>query len=425
MKNITTVILAAGRSTRFISSKSKLTHELAGLPIVSHVYNSAMKISGKNIIVVCNKENYKELKTILTGCKLVIQKNQKGTADAVETAKPYIKTKNFIILFGDVPLITDKSLIKLIKIFKNNNSGSMIAFKSSKPKGYGRVILKNNKVEKVIEEINTSDSEKLIELCNSGIMIIKKSIFFKNIKLIKYNKKKKERYLTDIFQIYFKKNNPFSYIISSEDEMSGVNNLFDYNKVDRIFQNRLINKFLNKGVLIKKPETSYFSYDTKIGKKVTIEQNVNIRNCVSIKSGTTIKSFSDLDGVVIGENCSIGPHARIRPNSKINKNAKIGNYVEIKNSSVGNKSSISHLSYIGDTKVGNDVNIGAGCITCNYDGVKKNKTIIGDKSFIGSNTSLIAPVKIGKNVKIGAGSVINKDIPTNKLAIRRSQLKIY
>ena len=332
---------------------------------------------------------------------------------------------SFIVLFGDVPLITDKSLIKLIKIFKNNNSGSMIAFNSSKPKGYGRVILKNNKVEKVIEEINTSDSEKLIELCNSGIMIIKKSIFFKNIKLIKYNKKKKERYLTDIFQIYFKKNNPFSYIISSEDEMSGVNNLFDYNKVDRIFQNRLINKFLNKGVLIKKPETSYFSYDTKIGKKVTIEQNVNIRNCVSIKSGTTIKSFSDLDGVVIGENCSIGPHARIRPNSKINKNAKIGNYVEIKNSSVGNKSSISHLSYIGDTKVGNDVNIGAGCITCNYDGVKKNKTIIGDKSFIGSNTSLIAPVKIGKNVKIGAGSVINKDIPTNKLAIRRSQLKIY
>jgi len=425
MKNIATVILAAGRSTRFISNKSKLTQELAGLPIVSHVYNVAKKISGKNIIIVCNKENYKELEFLFDNCKLVIQNTQKGTADAIETAKPHIKTDNFIVLFGDVPLITDKSLKKLIGSFKKNNSGSMIAFKSLNPKGYGRVILKNNKVEKVVEEINTNTSEKKIDLCNSGIMLIKKSVFYNNVKLIKYNKKKKERYLTDIFEIYFKKNIPFSFSISSEDEMSGINNLFDFNKVDNLLQNKLINKFLNQGVLIKNPETSYFSYDTKIAKKVTIEPNVIIRSNVSIKSGTTIKSFSDLDGVAIDENCSIGPHARIRSNSKINKNCKIGNYVEIKNSTVGNNTSISHLSYVGDSKVGNEVNIGAGCITCNYDGVKKNKTIIGNKSFIGSNSSLIAPVKIGKNVKIAAGSVINKDIPTNKLAIRRSKLNIY
>ena len=425
MKNITTVILAAGRSTRFISNKSKLTQELAGLPIISHAYNAAKKISGKNIIVVCNKENYQELKFFLDNCKLIIQKTQKGTADAIETAKPHIKTDNFIVLFGDVPLITDKSLKKLIESFKKNNSGSMIAFKSSNPKGYGRVILKNNKVEKVVEEINTTTSEKQIDLCNSGIMLIKKSVFYNNVKLIKYNKKKKERYLTDIFEIYFKKNIPFSFSISSEDEMSGINNLFDFNKVDNILQNKLVNKFLNQGVLIKKPETCYFSYDTKIAKKVTIEPNVIIRSNVSIKSGTTIKSFSDLDGVAIDENCSIGPHARIRSNSKINKNCKIGNYVEIKNSTIGNKTSISHLSYVGDSKVGNEVNIGAGCITCNFDGVKKNKTFIGKKAFIGSNTSLIAPVKIGNNVKIGAGSVINKDIPTNKLAIRRSKLRIY
>ncbi|MBD1147608.1 bifunctional UDP-N-acetylglucosamine diphosphorylase/glucosamine-1-phosphate N-acetyltransferase GlmU [Pelagibacterales bacterium SAG-MED31] len=425
MKNITTVILAAGRSTRFISNKSKLTHELAGLPIVSHVYKSAKKVSKKNIVVVCNMENYEELKILLGDCKLVIQKNQKGTADAIETAKPHIKSDSFIVLFGDVPLITDKSLKKLINSFKDNNSGSMIAFKSKNPKGYGRVILKNNKVEKVVEEINTTSSEKQINLCNSGIMLIKTSVFFNNVKLIKYNKKKKEKYLTDIFEIYFKKNIPFNFSISTEDEMSGINNLFDFNKVDNLLQKKLVNKFLKQGVLIKKPETSYFSFDTKIAKKVTIEPNVIIRSNVFIKAGTLIKSFSDLDGVVIDENCSIGPHARIRSNSKINKNCKIGNYVEIKNSTVGNKTSISHLSYIGDSEVGNEVNIGAGCITCNYDGVKKNQTIIGNKSFIGSNTSLIAPVKIGNNVRIGAGSVINKDIPTNKLAIRRSKLKIY
>ena len=424
MKNITTVILAAGKSTRFISNKSKLTQELAGLPVVSHVYNTAKKISGKNIIVVCNKENHNELSSLLKNCKFVIQKNQKGTADAIEAAKSSIKTQNFIILFGDVPLISDNSLKRLIKNFKNK-VGSMIVFKSLKPHGYGRVILENNKVVKVVEEIHTSKSEKLIELCNSGIMLVNKSIFFKLIQQIKFRKIKKERYLTDIFEIYFKKKIPFTFIQAEEEEMSGINTLLDFNKVDKILQKRLVRKFLNNGVLIKKPETCYFSYDTKIQSKVIIEPNVTIRNKVSIKSGSIIKNFSDLEGILVKENCSIGPHARLRPNSTIGKNCKIGNYVEIKSSIIGNDTNISHLSYIGDSNVGSQVNIGAGCITCNYDGVKKNKTFIGNKAFIGSNSSLVAPVKIGNNVRIGAGSVINKDIPRNKLAVRRSKLKIY
>ena len=424
MKNITTVILAAGKSTRFISKKSKLTQELAGLPIVSHVYNTAKKISGKNIIVVCNKENHNELSSLLKNCKFVIQKNQKGTADAIEAAKSSIKTQNFIILFGDVPLISDNSLKRLIKNFKNK-VGSMIAFKSLKPHGYGRVILEKNKVVEVVEEIHTSKSEKLIELCNSGIMLVNKSIFFKLIKQIKFRKIKKERYLTDIFEIYFKQKIPFTFIQAEEEEMSGINTLLDFNKVDKILQKRLVTKFLNNGVLIKKPETCYFSYDTKIQSKVIIEPNVTIRNKVSIKSGSIIKNFSDLEGILVKENCSIGPHARLRPNSTIGKNCKIGNYVEIKSSIIGNDTNISHLSYIGDSNVGSQVNIGAGCITCNYDGVKKNKTFIGNKAFIGSNSSLVAPVKIGNNVRIGAGSVINKDIPRNKLAVRRSKLKIY
>ena len=424
MKNITTVILAAGKSTRFISKKSKLTQELAGLPIVSHVYNTAKKISGKNIIVVCNKENHNELSSLLKNCKFVIQKNQKGTADAIEAAKSSIKTQNFIILFGDVPLISDNSLKRLIKNFKNK-VGSMILFKSLKPHGYGRVILEKNKVVKVVEEIHTSKSEKLIELCNSGIMLVNKSIFFKLIQQIKFRKIKKERYLTDIFEIYFKKKIPFTFIQAEEEEMSGINTLLDFNKVDKILQKRLVRKFLNNGVLIKKPETCYFSYDTKIQSKVIIEPNVTIRNKVSIKSGSIIKNFSDLEGILVKENCSIGPHARLRPNSTIGKNCKIGNYVEIKSSIIGNDTNISHLSYIGDSNVGSQVNIGAGCITCNYDGVKKNKTFIGNKAFIGSNSSLVAPVKIGNNVRIGAGSVINKDIPRNKLAVRRSKLKIY
>ena len=296
MKNITTVILAAGRSTRFLSTKSKLTQELAGLPIISHVYNTAKKISGKNILVVCNKDNHNELKNILIDCKFVIQKFQKGTADAIEVAKSSIKTKNFIILFGDVPLITDKALKKLINSFKKNNIASMILFKSSKPKGYGRIILNNKKIMNVVEEINTTESEKLIELCNSGIMMVNKDIFYKKIKLIKVNKRKKEKFLTDIFNIYFNHNIPYVFSLSTEEEMSGVNNLFDFNKVYNLLQNRLVNNFLSQGVLILKPETSYFSYDTKIEKKVIVEPNVNIRKNVSIKSLNYHQKFFRIRG---------------------------------------------------------------------------------------------------------------------------------
>ena len=425
MKSITTVILAAGRSKRFVAKKSKLTQELAGLPIILHVYNIAKKISGKNIVLVCNNENIEELKAIITECTFVIQKSQKGTADAIETAKLSIKTKNFIVLFGDVPLVTNSSIKKLINSFKLNNIASMVLFKTSKSKGYGRVIINNKKIEKVIEEIDATVPEKLIEFCNSGIMMINKDIFFKNSKLIRTNKKKKEKFITDIFNIYFQQQRPFNYSISSEEEMSGINNLFDFNKVEMLMQKILVNKFLNQGVLIKNPETSYFSYDAKIGKKVIIESNVNIRKNVSIHSGTIIKNFSDIEGVIIKNDCSIGPHARIRPFFFFLKNCKIGNYVEIKNSTVGKSTSISHLTYVGDSKVGNNVNIGAGCVTCNYDGVKKHTTTIGNNSFVGSNTSLIAPIKIGNNVKIAAGSVINKNISNNKLAIRRPKLKIY
>ena len=206
--------------------------------------------------------------------------------------------------------------------------------------------------------------------------------------------------------------------------MLGINTLEDYNKVNIILQKNYINKFINSGVHFLKPETCYLTYDTKIEPKVIIESNVTIKERTIIKKGTTIKSNSYLEGVTISENCSIGPSARIRPNSVIGKNSKIGNYVEIKNSNIGKNVSIAHLSYVGDTVIGNKVNIGAGTITCNYDGRKKNKTIIKDNVFIGSNTSLIAPLVIETNSKIGAGSVITKNIPKRSLAIERSDLKI-
>jgi len=299
----------------------------------------------------------------------------------------------------------------------------MIAFQASDPFGYGRIKIKSNKVLKVVEDFYTNNEEQKIKLCNSGVLLVKSNLFFKNLSQIKINNIKKEKFLPDIFEIYFHQNKPFSYILCSEDEMLGVNTLDDFIKIDAIYQHTLVNKLIKKGVLIINPESCRLSFDTKIEKGVTIETNVVIKEKVKIAKGTTIKSHSYIQGTIIRENCSIGPYARIRPSSIISKNAKIGNYVEIKNSIVGDSSSIAHLSYIGDTEIGKKVNIGAGTITCNFDGKNKHRTIIKDGAFIGSNSSLVAPIIINKNAKIAAGSVINKDIPAKYLAIERSKLK--
>ena len=425
MSNISTVILAAGKSTRFKSTKGKLLQDLAGLPIIAHVFNIARKISGKKIIIVCNKNNIRELKSLFSDCLFVIQKKQDGTANAILAAKPYLHNKNFLILFGDVPLISLKNIKKLINKFKNNKtSGSMIAFQTSNPSGYGRVKTKNNNVLKVVEDFNTNNEEQKIILCNSGVLLVKSNLFFKNLSEIKVNKIKKEKFLPDIFEIFFHQNKPFSYVLCSEEEMLGVNTLEDFIKIDLIYQHSLIHKLTKKGVVIINPKSCRLSFDTEIEKGVIIESNVVIKDKVRIAKGTIIKSHSYIQGTLIKKHCSIGPYARIRPSSIIHNNAKIGNFVEIKNSIVGDSSSISHLSYIGDSKIGKKVNIGAGTITCNFDGKNKHITIIKDGAFIGSNSSLIAPIIINKNAKIAAGSVINKDIPAKYLAIERSKLKI-
>ena len=425
MSNITTVILAAGKSTRFKATTSKLIYPLCGLPIISHVYSVAKKISGKKVIVVCNKENINELKSILKDCVFVIQNQQRGTADAIDQAKNKINSKHVLVLFGDTPLITLSSIKKLINKFLSSKAkASLIAFRTQKPFGYGRLVIKNNVFEEIIEEINLNVYQKKINLCNSGILIAEKKILFENTKNIKINKIKKEKYLPDIFKILHSNKFNTNYIECNEDEMLGINTLEDFNNVQRILQKQYIDKFIKIGVNFLKPNTCYLSYDTKIEPNVIIESNVTIKEKTIIKKHTIIKSNSYLEGVTIGEKCNIGPSARLRPKTIIDKNSKVGNFVEIKNSKIGKKVSIAHLSYVGDTNIGNNVNIGAGTITCNYDGKKKHKTIIKDNVFIGSNSSLIAPIIIEANSKVGAGSVISKNIPKGSLALERSGLKI-
>ena len=425
MKNISTVILAAGNSSRFKHAKSKIYQDLAGLSIIGHVYNVAKRISKENIIFVCNQNNYSDLKKLFPNAKFVIQKKQKGTADAVYQARKYLKNKNILILFGDVPLIRNKSIDKLILNFYNNDSiGAMIAFKTDCPFGYGRVTIEGKYVSNVVEELNATNSEKEIQLCNSGIILCNANLLFANIPKVSNKNSKKEKYLPDIFSIFKKINKSFTYIISSEEEMLGINTIKDYIKIDTIYQKILKNRIIEGGVILIEPDSIRISYDTKIKKGSIVEPYVIIKNSVSIESEVIIKSFSNLEGCIVNSNSLIGPSARIRSNTQIGKNVKIGNYVEIKNSKIGNNTSISHLSYIGDSKIGDNVNIGAGSITCNYDGKKKNKTIIENDVFVGSNCSLVSPLKIGAGSTIGAGSVITMNIPKNHLALERSEVKI-
>jgi len=425
MKNISTVILAAGKSSRFKHSKSKIYQDLGGLSIIEHVYKIAEKVSKEQVIFVCNESNIDELRCLFPKAKFVIQKLQKGTADAINHAKKYLMNRNVLILFGDVPLISLGSIKKLISNFKKNNSiGSMIAFKTDKPSGYGRVLTEDKYISNIIEELHATKIQKKIRLCNSGVMLCNVKLLFDNIAKISSRNVNKEKYLPDILNIFFKMNKNFTYIICSEDEMLGVNTIKDLIKIDSIYQQRLTNKFIQSGVIFYQPDSIRLNYDTKIKPGVTVEPYVIFKKGVILEKDVKIKSYSVLEGCKINSNSSIGPSARIRPKSQIGNNVKIGNYVEIKNSKIGNKVSISHLSYIGDSHIGNNVNIGAGTITCNYDGKKKNKTIIENNVFIGSNCSLIAPIKIGTKSTIGAGSVITKNIPSYSLAFERTAVQI-
>ena len=425
MKKISTVILAAGKSSRFKHSKSKIYQDLAGLSVIEHVYQVAKKVSNENIILVCNKNNNDELKKLFPKAKFVVQKEQKGTADAIYQAKKYLKNSNVLILFGDVPLITIQNINKLITSFKKNNLiGSMIAFKSENPSGYGRVINDGNYVLDVVEELNATNIQKNIKLCNSGVMLCNSNLLFENISKISNQNIKKEKLLPDIFSIFNKLNNRFNYILVSEECMLGVNTIKDFVKIDEIYQKKLKHKMMEKGVILYQPNTTRVSYDTRIKKGTIVHPHVIFQKNVIIESDVVINSHTVLEGCKINSNSSVGPSARIRPETLIGNKVKIGNFVEIKNSKIGNNTSISHLSYIGDSQIGENVNIGAGTITCNYDGKKKNKTIIEDGVFVGSNCSLVAPLIIGSYSTVGAGSVITKSIPKNHLALERSELKI-
>jgi len=419
MNNLEIVILAAGKGTRMNSSIPKVLHPLGGKPIIEHVLDTARSLKPKKIHLVLNKEIKNEFVHLKNKINLIIQKKQLGTGDAVNVAiKSFQKNSNILVLYGDVPLTHSSTLKKIIKFKKNEIN--ILCFNKEEQNNYGKVVLgTNGLVNEIIEQKELKRKENFY-LCNSGIFSIHSSLLQKLMPKINNKNMKKEYYLTDIFKMASNSDIKIKSVITSEKEVQGINDKKDLAMAENEFQENLRAKHLKAGVTMHDPSTVYLSEDTKIGKDVTIHPFVVIGKNVKILNGAEIYSFSHLEDCKIGKSTSIGPYARIRPGTQINDQTKVGNFVEVKNSTIDTNSKINHLSYVGDSIIGKNVNVGAGTITCNYDGKAKYKTVIKDNAFIGSNSSLVAPLEVGKNAYIGSGSTITKKVKQDSLAVERS-----
>ena len=424
--SFTAIILAAGKGSRMKSSLSKPLHKIAGLEMISWVIDAATSAGAEHIIPVISDDT-PELAAFLSGYSLAIQKNQKGTADAVMAALPHFKNlaQPILVLYADTPFINKDIMRELLDKIKSGSDICVLGFTAENPNGYGRLVTSSNgSLQSIIEDSEASTSEKMIKNVNAGIMAFNGSIIEENIKKITPSNSRKEYFLTDIVSVGYKNKLSVDYILTGKEYVIGINTLEQLAIAEAVAQNNLRRKAMLSGVTMIAPETVFLQKDTIIGQDVIIEPNVVIAGGVSIARNCHIKSFCHLEKCSIGEGNIIGPFARIRPDTVTSQNVKIGNFVEVKKSTIGVSAKVNHLSYIGDTEIGDNANIGAGTITCNYDGYRKYQTKIGEGAFIGSNTALIAPVNIGNNAIIGAGSTITQNVPNTGLSISRSKQTI-
>ncbi|AIL65430.1 Bifunctional protein GlmU [Rickettsiales bacterium Ac37b] len=428
---VSVVILAAGHSRRMHSNTPKILHKLASRELISYVVDVATTLLPEQIITIINP-NHTIVKDFLhkfyPNIILCNQPNPVGTGHAVLCSLPIISedVEYIIILFGDTPFITHNTLNNLLTILQKNQNHvlGLLGFRANNPAGYGRLVIQDNHLTEVIESKDIESDQFLYNLCNSGVMIIKRDKLEELLSSLDNKNNQNEFYLTDLVKIATNKGYSCTYLETEEEEVLGINDKAQLAHAEQIQQNRLRTYFLKEGVTLLNPDSITFSYDTVIDQDVTIHPHVVFGTKVKIENNVEIKSFCHIEGATLKSHTIIGPFARIRPTTIIEEHSKIGNFVEIKNSHIANNSKINHLSYIGDTTVGYNTNIGAGTITCNYDGINKYKTTIGNNVFIGSNSSLIAPITISDNSLIGAGSTININIPENALAISRTSPRI-
>ena len=441
MQTINVVVLAAGKGTRMFSSLPKVLHKLAGRPLLQHVLDTAAQLTDTTTQIVIG-HGADLVRQVVADQKVncVVQEQQLGTAHAVHQALPHLEQHAMaLVLYGDVPLVQVSTLDKLLKA-AGQNSMAVLTCNVANPTGLGRIVRnENGEISAIVEHKDATASQKAIKEINTGMMAIPVQRLRQWLPRIKTNNAQGEYYLTDIVELALADGcQVHTSVCDDEQEVAGINNRLQLAALERHFQQREARKLLLAGVTLRDPSrfdlrgtltagqdveidiNVILSGTVSLGSNVIIGANCELKNC-QIGNGTVINANSIIEDAVIGNHCSIGPFARIRPGTEMADEARVGNFVEIKKSKIGKNSKVNHLSYIGDSELGVGVNIGAGTITCNYDGVNKFKTVLGDNVFIGSNTALVAPVTVASGATVAAGSVITKDVAEKQLAIARGR----
>jgi bifunctional UDP-N-acetylglucosamine pyrophosphorylase/glucosamine-1-phosphate N-acetyltransferase len=426
MTQLLSIILAAGEGTRMKSAMPQVLHEVGGMPIVGHVARAA-RAAGSDQIALVTGPGHEAIRRAVTAMHPEVvhfeQTIAKGTAHAASMARDLFETAEgyVAVVYGDHPLLRGVNFRAVLDRLDAGLDVAILGFEPKDPTGYGRLITDGETLLAIREHKDATEDERRIRLCNACILAFRADVFRDLIDKVDSNNAQNEYYLGDLVELANAAGKKVGWGLAPENDVMGVNDRSQLARAEGLFQDVRREDFMKAGVTLKDPGSVWFSYDTKIARDVTIEPNVYFGPGVTIGEGAVIHAFCHIEGASIGPRASVGPFARLRPEAKLGEGAKVGNFVEIKKADIGKGAKVSHLTYIGDATIGEEVNIGAGVITVNYDGYNKHRTVVGDHAFIGSNSALVAPVTVGEGALVASGSVITEDVPADALALGRSR----
>lgn len=420
------IILAAGEGTRMKSSRPKVLHEMAGRSLLGHALAAVSAAGADSLVVVIGPDRpdvAAEVSRLAPHARIAVQAERKGTAHAVLAARTSLAEDHddVLVAFADTPLVRPETYAGLRQALRQGAGVAALGFEARDPSGYGRFVTRDGQLEAIVEHKDADAATRAIRLCNAGLMALDGKRALAILEAIGNANAQNEYYLTDAVEVARRQGLTTIALIAPEAEVQGVNDRAQLAGAEADFQKRRRLEAMASGATLIAPDTVFFSHDTRIGRDVVIEPNVVFGPGVSVADGAVIHAFSHLEGASVGAGATIGPYARLRPGADLAEGAKVGNFVEIKAATIGAGAKVNHLTYIGDAEIGAAANIGAGTITCNYDGFFKSKTIIGEGAFVGSNSALVAPVTIGAGAYVGSGSVITRDVAPDALAVARGR----
>ncbi|WP_334182818.1 bifunctional UDP-N-acetylglucosamine diphosphorylase/glucosamine-1-phosphate N-acetyltransferase GlmU [Novosphingobium sp.] len=421
------VVLAAGKGTRMKSDLHKVLHPIAGRPMLEHLLQSAAALTPERQVVVAGHGREQLEKTLGSRAAIAVQEPQLGTGHAVQQAEAALSgfAGDVLILYGDVPFVSTATMRAMIDRLHADDSPAVVVlgFEPEEPLQYGRVLAHDDgRIAMMVEYKDATEEQRACRLCNSGLMAVKSADLFDLLARVGNDNAQGEYYLVDIVNVATLEGRPCAVIVTPDpDEVGGINSRGELAEAEARWQAKRRLAAMADGVTLIAPETVFFAWDTKLGRDVTIEPNVVFAPGVTVADGVVIHAFSHLEGATLESGVAIGPYARLRPGAVLRKGSKVGNFVEVKNAELGEGAKANHLSYVGDATVGAKANLGAGTITCNYDGYFKHRTVIGERAFIGSNSALVAPVKIGADAIVAAGSTVTRDVADGELRLVRGE----